>query len=225
MEEKLVKQSGSSIKARARMQFILIAVVAIFISVLSTLIHLRVDLTEDHRYTLSEPTHRILSSLKNDVYLQVYLDGDMEIAFRRLRRSVKEMLDEFRVASGRKVDYEFINPSDGKDVKARNDLYQTLVNKGLNPIKIQAQDVEGGTSQKIIFPGMIVNYNGVEIPVNFLSNNSSRSTEQNLLHSVEGLEYEMIQTISTLCSDTIFKVAFIEGHDEIPEIESEIREI
>jgi len=37
---------------------------------------------------------------------------------------------------------------------------------------------------------------------------------------VEGLEYQMIQTISTLCSDTIYKVAFIEGHGEIPEIET-----
>jgi ABC-2 type transport system permease protein len=37
---------------------------------------------------------------------------------------------------------------------------------------------------------------------------------------VEGLEYQMIQTISTLCSDTIYKVAFIEGHGEIPKIET-----
>ena len=30
----------------------------------------------------------------------------------------------------------------------------------------------------------------------------------------------MIQTIATLSSDTIYKVAFIEGHGEIPEIET-----
>ena len=29
------------------------------------------------------------------------------------------MLDEFRIASGRKIDYEFINPSEGKDAKQR----------------------------------------------------------------------------------------------------------
>jgi ABC-2 type transport system permease protein len=220
MEEKELKNSVSDrIKINSWVQFIQIAAVAITISVLSTLVNLRLDLTEDQRYTLSQPTHDVLSGLKNDVYIQVYLDGEMEIAFRRLRRSVKEMLDEFRLASGKKIDYEFINPSAGKDVKARNSQYQVLVNKGLNPINIQAKDVEGGTSQKIVFPGMLVNYNGIEIPVNFLSNNTSLSPEQNLLHSVEGLEYEMIQTISTLCSDTIYKVAFIEGHGEIPEIE------
>jgi ABC-2 type transport system permease protein len=207
------------IKLSSWMQFILIISVAVGISVISTFIHLRLDLTEDHRYTLSVPTHQVLSKLKNDVYIQVYLDGEMEIAFSRLRRSVKEMLDEFRIASGKKVDYEFINPSAGKDVKTRNAQYQALIDKGLRKVLIRAKDTEGGTSQKIIFPGMIVNYNGIEVPVNFLSNNTSLSPDLNLLHSVEGLEYQMIQTISTLCSDTIYKVAFLEGHGEIPEIE------
>jgi ABC-2 type transport system permease protein len=220
MEKNEIKLSGQrSLKLQGWLQFIIVVSIVIGLYILSSLVRLRLDLTEDHRYTLSKPTHAVLSKLKNDVYIQVYLDGEMEIAFRRLRRSVKEMLDEFRIASGKKVDYEFINPSGGIDVKARNNQYQALVNKGLNPVKIRAKDNEGGTSQKIIFPGMIVNYNGIEVPVNFLSNNASLSPEQNLLNSVEGLEYQMIQTISTLCSDTIYKVAFLEGHGEIPEIE------
>ena len=94
MEEKELIMSGNGkIRLNTWMQFILIAAVVITISILSTFIRLRLDLTEDHRYTLSEPTHHILSKLKNDVYIQVYLDGEMEIAFRRLRRSVKDMLD------------------------------------------------------------------------------------------------------------------------------------
>jgi ABC-2 type transport system permease protein len=221
MEEKKLNVSRSGrIKLNSWLQFLMVAAVLIIINVLFTLVYLRLDLTEDHRYTLSAPSHKILSGLKNDVFIQVYLEGEMEIAFKRLRRSVKEMLDEFRVVSGKKIDYEFINPSAGKDVKTRNNQYQALVNKGLNQVKIIAKDKEGGTSQKIIFPGMIVNYNGIEVPVNFLSNNTSLSHEQNLLNSVEGLEYEMIQTISTLCSDSVYKVAFIEGHGEIPEIET-----
>jgi gliding-associated putative ABC transporter substrate-binding component GldG len=129
------------------------------------------------------------------------------------------LLDEFRIASGRKIDFEFINPSSGKDIKQRESIYQALAKKGLIPIDLHASDAEGGSTQKIIFPGMIVNYNGIEVPVNFL-NNSSGSSEQNILHSIEGLEYEMIQTIATLSSDTINKVAFLEGQGEIPEIET-----
>jgi ABC-2 type transport system permease protein len=216
-EEKSIISDSGRIRYNSWIQFLLVSSIVITLSVLCTFIHIRLDLTEDHRYTLSVPTHEVLSKLKNDVYIQVYLDGEMDIAFRRLRRSVKEMLDEFHVASGRKLDYEFINPSAGKDDKARSNQYDALNKKGLIPVDIRARDKEGGTIRKRIYPGMIVNYNGVEVPVNFLSNNTSLSPEQNLLHSVEGLEYQMIQTISTLCSDTVYKIAFLEGHGEIPE--------
>ena len=218
-KKKIMISDRKKIKLTSWLQFIVIALAVLLLSGISSSFHVRLDLTEDKRYTLSGPSHEVLSGLKNDVYIQVYLDGEMPIAFKRLRRSVRELLDEFRIVSGRKVDYEFLNPSGAKDVKARNNQYQSLISKGLNPVNIQAKDEEGGSSQKIIFPGMIVNYNGIEIPVNFLRNNPALSPEQNLLHSVEGLEYEMIQTIATVSSDTIYKVAFIEGHNEIPEIE------
>lgn len=203
-------------KSWLRFGALLVAVITVAIA--GSLLRIRADLTEDKRYTLSEPTRKVLSATRNDIFIQVYLDGEMPIPFKRLKRSVREMLDEFRIASGRKVDYDFINPSEGNNPAQRDALYQSLMVKGLNPVNIQDRDSEGGSSQKVIFPGMIVNYNGIEVPVNFLKNNPSVSAEENLLHSTEGLEYEMIQPIATLGSDTIYKVAFIEGHDEIPEI-------
>jgi gliding-associated putative ABC transporter substrate-binding component GldG len=207
------------IKMRSWLQFLTTVAGIILISLASSFLRLRYDLTEDKRFTLSDPTRCVLSHLKNDIYIQVYLDGEIPIPLKRLKRSVGEMLDEFRIVSGKKIDYEFINPSSGKDAKQRETLYRTLANKGLSPIDLHAGDAEGGASQKIIFPGMIVNYNGIEVPVNFL-NNSTSSYEQNILRSVEGLEYEIIQTIATLSSDTINKVAFIEGQGELPEIET-----
>jgi ABC-2 type transport system permease protein len=207
------------IRNKSFIQFFTIAGSALIIAYITSYFNLRLDLTEDKRYTLSETSHEVLGNMKNDLLIQVYLDGDMPIAFKRLRRSVKELLDEFRINSGRRVDYVFINPSEANNENERNKVYQGLLDKGLNPVNINSGDSEGGTTQKIIFPGMIVNYNGIEIPVNFLNNNTALSAEQNLLNSTEGLEYEMIQAISTICSDTIYKVAFIEGHNELPEIE------
>lgn len=209
----------SNIKTKSWLRFSYTLALILISAYLGSLLRLRIDLTEDKRYTLSEPTRKVLSQVKNDIYVQVYLEGEMPIPFKRLRRSVKEMLDEFRIGSGRRIDYDFINPSSGSRADQRDAFYQSLVMKGLNPVNIQAGDEEGGSSQKIVFPGMIVNYNGIEVPVNFLKNNPALSAEENLLHSTEGLEYEMIQPIATLSADSVFKVAFLEGHDEIPEIE------
>ena len=217
----MTETSGNkNIKLKSWLQFLTVIAGIILVSTISSFLRFRYDLTEDKRFTLSASSHRVLNHLKNDIYIQVYLDGEIPIPLKRLKRSVGEMLDEFRIASGRKIDYEFINPSGAKDTRQRETQYQTLAKKGLIPLRLEAGDAEGGSTQKIIFPGMIVNYNGVEVPVNFLENNQSIPYEQNILHSMEGLEYEMIQTISTLSSDTINKVAFIEGHGEIPEIET-----
>ena len=191
----------------------------IVISALFSLFRIRIDLTEDKRFTLSEPTREILGNVRNDIFIQVYLDGEMPVPLKRLKRSVKDMLDEFRIASGRKVDYEFINPADTRDARQREAQYTALYNKGLNPVNIQVSDEEGGKTRKMIFPGMIINYNNIEVPVNFLRNNPAVSYEQNILNSIEGLEYEMIQTIATVSSDTVYKVAFLEGQGELPEID------
>lgn len=215
MMARLTKNNPGKV-AFYRLIMIIIAIL-IIASALSVL-KVRIDLTEDNRYTLSKPTKKILSSLKNDIYIQVYLEGDMPIPLKRLRRSVMDILEEFRIYSGRKVDFSFINPSGGETDEQRNSMYESLVNKGLSPTRLQAEDKEGGSSQRIIFPGMIVNYNGVEVPVNFLKNNFSMTTDQNILRASESLEYEIIQTISTLSSDSVKRVAFIEGHSEIPEI-------
>ncbi|MCD4769541.1 MAG: gliding motility-associated ABC transporter substrate-binding protein GldG, partial [Bacteroidales bacterium] len=159
------------------------------------------------------------NSLNDDIYIQVFLDGEMPVGFKRLHHSVTAMLEEFRILWGRKVDFMFINPSGSEDKEERVNYQRSLINKGLYPVEIFDEDKEGGQSTKIIFPGLIVNYNGIEMPVNFLKNNPSLSAEQNLLNSVEGLEYELIQSISTICADTIYKIAFLEGHGELDEIE------
>ena len=54
-----------------------VAVVCMLIS----LLHIRVDLTEDRRFTLAEPTKKILRELDRDVQVDVYLDGEMPVGF------------------------------------------------------------------------------------------------------------------------------------------------
>lgn len=211
--------TAGAMRRKAWTRFTTVVLAAAVAGYLLSLVNFRIDLTSDKRYTLSKQTKSILSELDDDIYVQVYLDGEMPVQFKKMRRSVRSILDEFKIISGRRLGYDFINTSAGSDMKQRNARQLELINKGLTPVNVQAGDDEGGTTTRMIFPGMIVNYNGVEVPVNFLKNNPALSGEQNILNSIESLEYEMIQTIATLASDTIYKVAFIEGHGELDEYE------
>lgn len=208
-------------------QLISVIVVIAIVGYLSSIWFFRIDLTSEKRYTLSYTTLEVLENLPGEVYVQVYLDGEMPIGFKKMRTSVAEMLDEFRVRSKRKLSYEFINPAEETDKGLRDKVFEDLYEKGLQPINVQSNDEEGGKSQKIIFPGAILNYNGLEMPLNLLKSNPNLRASENLNRSIEGLEYELVRAIKTLSTDTIYKVAFIEGHGELfePEVEDASKEL
>ncbi len=199
--------------------FFLVLFVLLVMGVISSRWFFRIDLTAEKRYTLSSRTKQILQDLDKDVYVQVYLEGDMPVGFKRMRTAIKDMLDEFRAYAGRHLTYAFINPADGKSEKERNKFYKSLIDKGLRPTDVQQRDKEGAISSKIIFPGAIINFNGMEMAVNFLNNNPSLPAAVNLNHSIEGIEYNLIHSIRSLSADTIYHIAFTEGHGELPEPE------
>ncbi len=205
------------LKIRNLTQLSLALVIIILVGYFSSLLSFRIDLTSEKRYSLSRTTREILQNLEEELYIQVYLDGEMPIGFKKMRKSVKDMLDEFRIYSNRKIAYEFIDPSENPDQKVRNDIFRELATKGLKPTNVQVAEKDGGTSQKILFPGLMLNYKKSEMAVNLLRNNPALSAEQNLNHSIEGLEYELISSITNVSADTIHKVAFIEGHGELDE--------
>jgi ABC-2 type transport system permease protein len=90
----------------------------------------------------------------------------------------------------------------------------------LQPTNLQVKEKEGGTSQKIIFPGAILSYNGIEVAVNLLKNNPVLHWEVNLNNSIQSLEFEFINMIRNVTSKTVDKIAFIEGHGELDQYQT-----
>jgi len=178
----------------------------------------RFDLTSEKRYTLSEASMNLAEGLDDIVYVKVYLEGEFPAGFQRLRNSTKEMLDEFRAYSNNNIEYEFINPSESSEDKIRNKLYDELMKQGLQPTSLQLKE-EGGSAQKIIFPGALFTYKERQLPLQLLKNRMGAHPEEMLNNSVQGLEYEIANVIRKLKSDFQPKVAFIEGHGELTPIE------
>ena len=181
----------------------------------------RIDLTAEKRYTLSPYTKKVLRSLDDTVYVRVYLDGELNIPFRKMQQSLRETLDEFRVYGEDNIQYSFVNPFKSTDDQVRKDIFNRLYEKGLKPTNILANDKEGGSSEKIIFPGALISYKGVEIPVNLLKNDPRLSAEENINNSIQGIEFELMKVISSRARNVSGKVAFIEGHGELDEYQTE----
>ena len=163
----------------------------------------RIDLTAEKRYTLSPYTKKVLKNLDDIVYVRVYLDGELNIPFRKMQQSLRETLDEFRIYGKDNIQYSFVNPFESTDAEVRKDMFNRLYEKGLKPTNILANEKEGGSSEKIIFPGAVISYKGVEIPVNLLKNDPRLSAEENINNSIQAIEFELIKVISARSREPI----------------------
>ncbi len=201
---------------------LLTILIIITINVISSKLFERFDLTSEKRYTLSNHTKNLLKELDDEIYIKIYLDGnDLPVNFKKMRKSINELLEEFSVYAENNITYEFINPTAETNQKARFNLYKQLYDRGLSPIESQEVDDEGKTSQKMIFPGAIVIYKGNEIGINLLKNDGrfKRESEQSINSSIEALEYEFTNSIRKLSIEKKEQIAFIEGHAELSDYE------
>ncbi|MEQ8562612.1 MAG: gliding motility-associated ABC transporter substrate-binding protein GldG, partial [Cytophagales bacterium] len=210
-----------SLRYNSIFTFSVIFISLILVNIISGQFFFRLDLTEEKRYSLAESTKTLLSDLENVVYIEIFLEGEMPADFQRLQQSIKEILDEFKVYAGYNLQYEFRNPSPPEaDNKSRQEIFKQIYDRGINPTTLYVNQGDE-RSEKIIFPGAIVNYLNMEMPVNFLKYNYNAGTRAQLNQSIEGLEYELISTIKKLSKPKKKKIAFLQGHGELDPIEAE----
>ncbi|MBS1658606.1 MAG: gliding motility-associated ABC transporter substrate-binding protein GldG [Bacteroidetes bacterium] len=188
--------------------------ILIALNVLSSSYFTRVDLTADRRYTLTDSTKALLRNLKDVVFVKVYLKGDFPAGFQRLATSTKEMLDEFKVYGGEKIQYEFNDVITGKSEKELRDVVKEMSQKGLAPTNVQNR---GGDeySQQIVIPGALVTFGSREAPVNLLENTPGTGAQTALNNSIAHLEYNLTRSIRQLTQITKPRIGIIRGHGEM----------
>ena len=219
MVEPSYKQySGTQKKIESLLYFGIIVVLLLIGNVLARDYFFRLDLTEDKRYTLSEPSKEMLQELDEVVYVDVYLEGDVPGGFKRLQRAVRETLEEFRTYAGASIQYTFIDPTQAVSQGARNEFYRSLAEKGIQPTNI-IDDADGGRTEKLIFPGAVVSYGGREQGVMLLRGNQAATPEEKLNQSVEEVEFALASAIKDLSQEERFRVGWLTGHGELQSIQ------
>src|SRR5690606_20402708 len=124
----------------------------------------RIDFTADKRFTLSDTSKELAKSIKKDIQVTIFLDGDLPNGFSRLKNSAVEMLNNLRSYNSGKISFNVINPLEGSE-KERSEFSNALIQRGLYPTNLNVKS-DGGMSQKAIFPWAIVGDGEQEIAVN-----------------------------------------------------------
>jgi len=180
-------------------------------------IRFRLDLTSEKRYSLSEQSKELMKTLDSPLKVKIYLDGNLNSGFLRLKKSTVEMLEELKVYSSKPIKIEFEDPSSVAKPEEREKYYAELASRGLIPTNVYERDDDGKIIQKTIFPWLEMEYKGKKVTVNLLKNIRGNSGDENLNISIIELEYEITDAVRRLVSTEVEKIAFLEGHDELSE--------
>ncbi len=199
-------------KRSSWIRLVLGIVIIVFVNIISIQLFTRFDLTAEKRYTVSEDTRELLRQLDDIVYFQVYLEGSLPPRYERLQRATREMLDEFRVYTD-KLQYEFINPTTSDNPEERYNAHENLKARGLVAVPLREDDAEGVKFQQI-FPGTIVSYKSLEMPLQLLRSERGASEDEMVNRAIEDIEFNLAYAISLVTNETKPKIAFIEGHGE-----------
>jgi ABC-2 type transport system permease protein len=210
MEKKIDRRKGDL------RRYFFIVLMLIQFNFISTIFFFRLDLTEEKRYSITEPTRQLLRNLDDVVTVEVYLEGEMPSGFKRFQQSIRETLEEFRIYAGDNIQYQFTDPGEGLSGQNLNNAYLALAEKGLTPTNLTINEGDQRTD-KIIFPGALVNYKGRDLAVLFLKGNFSAPPEVRINQSIEGLEFEIAKAIKKLSTTEKKKIAVTYSNGELPE--------
>ncbi|RXM41033.1 gliding motility-associated ABC transporter substrate-binding protein GldG [Chryseobacterium sp. CH21] len=168
---------------------------------------IRLDLTKEKRYTLSDNTIKVLESVKKPLTVEVYLEGDFPASFKQLQSETKFMLEEFRKINP-KIDFKFIDP-----IKTKMSQ-DTLMAMGMQP-SILPDVKDGKISQITLFPYAVIKYGdgGASIPL--VVQQAGIDADQQLTRSIEGLEYNLVSNIKNIAAAKRKKIGILVNHDEL----------
>jgi gliding-associated putative ABC transporter substrate-binding component GldG len=193
-------------------------VLLVLLNLLASFYFFRLDLTEEKRYTIKPQTKELLSNLEEEVFVEVFLEGDLNSGFKRFQKSIRETLGEFRIYSTNKVNFIFTDPTLAMGEKARNEFMSELASKGISPTNV-IENKDGQRVEKFVFPGALVSVGGFETGVMLLKGSRTQGSQEALNQSIENVEFELANAIYKLTNSNRKKIGMLRGHGELDSLQ------
>ncbi|MBI1321463.1 MAG: ABC transporter permease subunit [Candidatus Hydrogenedens sp.] len=174
----------------------------------------RLDMTQDKIFTVSEASKSILSRPDAPVKVNLYItpEGDMPTAMKTLEQEITDKLEEMRLASGGKLDYSVVHmqvanviadkqePGEEEEEEKTEDMAveKRMLDKGVEPFSVQAMGNDEVTN-KLVYSSIGVGY----------KDKPEEIIPRIIPQVMPELEYKLVSTIYKLTRDKAPKVALV----------------
>jgi len=179
---------------KLRTKILLVFSILFLINLVGDKLFLRLDFTEDQRYSLSEATKSILKDLSEPVTVTAYFSEDLPPDVAKVRQDFREMLIEYDSYSGGLVVYEFINPNENQETEMK------AQQSGIRPIMINVRERDQVKQQRA-YLGAIIELGEKKETIPFIQPGAA-------------MEFALSSNIKKISIDNKPTVAFLQGNGE-----------
>lgn len=199
-------------KRNFKSSWLIVLIMLILLNVLASFYHSRADLTNEKRFTISEPVKDLLKNIHEPVQIYIFLKGDLPAGFKMLSRSAQELLQEFKEYSHGNVQYEVVDPESkmpGTDVVWAD----TLQSLNILPINLKVQ-LKAGEQSQYVYPAAAAMMNGRLKAIHLYPGVRPIITPAELNNAEALFEFRFADAIQKLTSNSRPMIGYAIGNGE-----------
>jgi ABC-2 type transport system permease protein len=167
-------------------KFMIYVVVVILINLAGMTLFLRVDLTHDDIYSISEASRRVVSTLSEPLTIHVFFTENLPAPYNNTERYLHDLLQEYSNYANRYFNYRFydVSAEEGDISKEAKENQVMARNYGILPVQIQAIEKDEVKFRKAYMGLVLIHGDLIErIPT---------------ITSTDGLEYRLTMAMEKL---------------------------
>ena len=174
--------------------FIILVVIVIFVTLLSQSFFTRFDFSKGKVYSISKASKQSVENLDDRMIVKAYFSKSLPGEFADARRFTQDLLDEYQAYSGGKLRYEFVDPKEEDDLKDEAQKNQ------IQPMTIRVNEQDQLVLREI-YMGLAFLYQDKVEAIPFIQN-------------TQGLEYDITKAVNKISAQKMKQVAFFSSDNE-----------
>ncbi len=214
------------IKGKVKNGLVLFAI--LLLNYISSLFPVQLDLTKDHRYSISKSSELILAQVETPVTIHLYLGGDIPTYYQKIAQSATQLLNQLKNINPKNIQWQLEVPSKMYKDSALYVFYDSLSKMGV-PIERVQEDGKGSDKRvdQLIMPGAIVEVQGhqpiaVDLraskkyfkPYNVVKDIPTEDPEASANAAEALLEHKFVQAIYLLNRTEVPQISYLVGNGE-----------
>ena len=180
--------------SRSTLLFVLIIGILIAVNVINTKVFVRVDLTQDHLYSITSASRSIASELEEPITITTYFSNQLPSHLFVFQQRVNDILAEYTAHNNGNIRLEHQNPEESAEKEQELQL-MGIPKIQFNVVEKDKFQVQNG------FLGLVITYQDQQevLPV---------------VQNVAQLEYDITSSITKLIQEKKKRIGFLQGHNE-----------